>query len=359
MNQKLKIQCQKWGIIIIAWIFIGIWLAVYDHLALFTDFSKGPSEYYSFTDSLLFHVSAAFMGSVLGGAWLVFYVNEKLRDKPYSHSIFAVLISFFVIVLFITAILGVVYLPMVIGVELGSPYGRSAYYAYMVDFNHIKNIMFWIVVTFLTQFILIINDKFGHGTLWKIIIGKYHVAVQEERIFMFVDIRSSTTIAEKLGNNKYYELLKDFFSDITDDIISNHGEVYQYVGDEIVISWPVRNGIKNANCLNCYFDMRKTIQGKKEKYMAKYDLIPEFKAGIHFGEVTAGEVGIIKRDITFSGDVLNTASRIQGLCNVYKVDFLISNDLLSIIKHNFNARPIGFIELRGKESKVELSTLSF
>ena len=227
MNRKLKIQLQKWGVIVIAWMLIGFFLTVYDHVSLFTGFSAGPSERYTFLGSLIFHVSAAFIGSLLGGAWLVFYVNEKMRDQPYSYSIFAVIISFLVIVFLITAFLGLFYVPIISGADLKSPYGRSAYYAYLINFQHIKNILFWFFITMLTQFILNINDKFGPGILWKIITGKYHTAQQERRIFMFVDIKSSTEIAEKLGNNKYYEFLRDFFSDITDDIITNSGEVYQ------------------------------------------------------------------------------------------------------------------------------------
>lgn len=336
---------------------IGFFLTLYDHLSLYTDFSAGPSEHYDFISSLLFHVSAAFIGSFLGGAWLVFYVNEKLRDKPYYHSIVAVLISFIVIVILITAFLGLFYVPMIVGTHLGTPYGQSAYHAYMVDYQHLKNVIFWFFITMLTQFILSINDKFGHGVLWKIITGKYHSAQQERRIFMFVDIKSSTTIAEKLGNNNYYEFLRDFFSDITDDIISNSGEVYQYVGDEVVISWPEEKGIDRANCLKCYFDMQKTINSKSEHYLSKYDVVPEFKAGIHYGDVTAGEIGIIKRDITFSGDVLNTASRIQGMCNEFKVSILISSELVNKIKHTYQVIEIGSIELRGREQNVALCTV--
>jgi adenylate cyclase len=54
---------------------------------------------------------------------------------------------------------------------------------------------------------------------------------------MFVDLLSSTTIAEALGNEKYHNLLHDFYADITNPIIYNKGEIYQYVGDEVIVSW--------------------------------------------------------------------------------------------------------------------------
>ena len=59
--------------------------------------------------------------------------------------------------------------------------------------------------------------------------------------------------------------------------------------------------------------MRKTIKRNSAEYLKKYELVPEFKAGVHYGTVTAGEIGIIKRDITFSGDVLNTAAALRHM----------------------------------------------
>ena len=101
-----------------------------------------------------------------------------------------------------------------------------------------------------------------------------------------------------------------------------------------------------------------TIKSLGQKYMDRYGLIPEFKAGLHYGQVTAGEIGIIKRDITFSGDVLNTTSRIQSQCNQHKVPILSSNELLDELELiNYKQIKIGSIVLKGKEEAVELSTV--
>lgn len=177
---------------------------------------------------------------------------------------------------------------------------------------------------------------------------------------MFVDIISSTVIAEKLGNEKYHMLLKDFYADITDAIVYNKGEIYQYVGDQIIISWKLESGIQNSHCLKCYFDMRQQIVELKEKYLSNYNLVPDFKAGLHYGKVIAGEIGIIKRDITFSGDVLNTTYRIQSKCAEYKVKILSSDELLHMLpdSNKYHPQSIGAVELKGKEGKVALSTLT-
>ena len=218
----------------------------------------------------------------------------------------------------------------------------------------------WGFITLFTLFLLQVNDKFGPGILLKFIRGKYHHPRKEQRIFMFLDMRSSTTIAEKIGNEKYFNLLNDMFSDITDTILNNKGEIYQYIGDEIVISWPLTEGVKSGNFIHCFFEIRQKLIDLGPIYIEKYGLIPEFKAGIHYGQVIAGEVGIVKKDIIYSGDVLNTTARIQESCNEYNVDILVSKETFDLIKNleDYKRVPLGSIELRGKERKIDLNTIS-
>ncbi|MBL7858210.1 MAG: adenylate/guanylate cyclase domain-containing protein [Cyclobacteriaceae bacterium] len=93
--------------------------------------------------------------------------------------------------------------------------------------------------------------------------------------------------------------------------------------------------------------------------MKNYNYAPAFKVALHYGQVIAGEIGIIKRDVTFSGDVLNTASRIQGKCKEYGVTILVSDDLLNLLPETnlFQRISIGDVELRGREQSILLSTL--
>jgi adenylate cyclase len=155
-------------------------------------------------------------------------------------------------------------------------------------------------------------------------------------------------------------LLKDFFSDITNPIIDNKGEIYQYVGDEVVVAWKYEDGIENGKCINCFFDIKTQINSLKEKYMKLYGVVPAFKAGIHCGKVIAGEVGIIKRDITYSGDVLNTTSRIQSLCKEFNQEIIASADLITElgITSNYQLQTLGAIKLRGKEKEMMLVALA-
>ena len=205
-----------------------------------------------------------------------------------------------------------------------------------------------------------IYDKYGPGNFRNLLLGRYFHPRSEERIFMFLDLRSSTTIAEKLGNRKYFQFLHDFINDATDPILYTKGDIYQYVGDEIVISWTMPNGLQVNNCINCFFDIQAAIQAKSQYYTKEYGYIPEFKAGLHFGSVISGEIGLVKKEIAFSGDVLNTASRIQSECNKHQLDLLLSDELVNLLNlpNNHEVKSIGKIQLRGKAEEVGLSTIT-
>ena len=155
---------------------------------------------------------------------------------------------------------------------------------------------------------------------------------------MFLDMKSSTTIAEQLGHVEYFRLLNKYYADISDAIIQTAGEVYQYAGDEIIVSWDLKNGLANNNCIRCFFLIKKTFKKVSESYIKRFGLTPEFKAGFHYGKVTTGEIGVIKKEIFFTGDVLNTTARIQAKCNEFGTDILISDinfvTMFLLLKHH-------------------------
>jgi adenylate cyclase len=177
---------------------------------------------------------------------------------------------------------------------------------------------------------------------------------------MFLDLRSSTSIAEKLGEGHYFNFLKDVFLHATPSILNSKGEIYQYVGDEIVISWKTYKGTENANCIQCFFNIQNSLNERSDYYNEKYGVVPEFKAGLHYGYVMAGEIGVVKREIAFFGDVLNTKSRIQSKCNELGVSILLSEfllDKLNLSPGIFTPKLMGDIVLRGKEQSLSLYTL--
>jgi adenylate cyclase len=339
---------------------MGFLITVHDHFLLSTSNSLGIAADYSFWITAARNMGGGLIGALIGGSLLVFYVNVKYQDKPYGYTIIFVSISFILIIALISVIMGLIIVPHKTGRPISDPVTRAAFRDFLRDPSHIKAGMAWSFVVAITQLLLQVNSKFGQGVFWNIIRGRYNTPKEEKRIFMFLDINSSTTIAEQLGDENYHALLKDFFADITNPIVENKGTIYQYVGDEVVIAWNYDEGIENQHCIRCFFDMKLHIQKNRGKYLRRYGLVPSFKAGIHCGRVIAGEVGIIKRDITYSGDVLNTTSRILSKCSELNAEMIASSDVLSEIRlaKDYISRPLGAIKLRGKVKEISLSELT-
>ena len=176
---------------------------------------------------------------------------------------------------------------------------------------------------------------------------------------MFLDMNSSTTIAEKLGHKDYFQLLKKYYADLTEAIIQTGGEVYQYAGDEIIVSWSLKKGLANNNCIACFFIINETFRTSSDDYIKQFGLVPKYKAGFHYGKVTTGEIGVLKKEVFFTGDVLNTTARIQTTCSQYKTDNLISKELLTLLDFNstYDIIPIGECQLKGRHEKIELFTI--
>ena len=172
---------------------------------------------------------------------------------------------------------------------------------------------------------------------------------------MFIDLQGSTHIAEMLGHFKFSELLRDCFSDLS-IVDSFHAEIYQYVGDEVVLSWPVKRSRNYEEFLSAYFAFQQKLDSRKEHYLSNYGLQPVFKAGVHAGPAIVAEVGEIKREITYHGDTINTTSRIQEKCNELNANLLVSESLVQIVKmySPYQFEDVGDIRLKGKEEVVRL-----
>jgi adenylate cyclase len=359
MKRSTQLRFRQLRAIIIVWIILGFIITVYDYLVLHTQYSLGPSEEYSFLFSAVRNMGACLIGALLGGGFLVFRVNVKYQDKSYGRTMIYVSLSFIFIMALVTIVMGIIIVPLRTGKPLFDSESVSALKAFVFDTHPIKSALVWSIVVAVTQLMIQVDIKFGQGVFKDIALGKYHIPKEENRVFMFLDLNSSTSIAEKLGDETYHRMLRDFFGDITNPILENRGYIYQYVGDEVIVSWDYKYGIENAACINCFFDLKQHIHGQREKYLKRYGLVPSFKAGIHCGNVVAGEVGIIKRDITYSGDVLNTTSRIQGMCKEFNEEVIVSEDVASHLSlaGKFTMEWLGSIKLRGKEKELSLSTV--
>lgn len=360
---KIKAGIIKIALLAFGWGIAGAIFSVNEFMSVAhfaKDFGINTETEFNFVRNLITSVFIASVGGIIIGAIEFFYFQRRFRKLSLGKAL-AYKTLFYSAGLIILILIGsFIYHSFFTGRSVFNPAVIVSVRNHMFSNLFWAQVLTWSTVILITQFVLIVSDKFGKGVLVQFLLGKYHKPKSEFRIFMFLDIKSSTTIAEKIKHKKYFDLLNNFFNDVTDPIIYNKGEIYQYVGDEITVSWKLENGAANLNCINCFFEIERLIEKLSSNYMNKYNLVPEFKAGIHVGEVITGEVGVVKKEIVFSGDVLNTTSRIQAECNNLNSRLLISKNLLNYFTtdNNYKFTDLGSVKLRGKDESIGLYSVS-
>lgn len=307
---------------------------------------------------LLFSLAFAIIGFTVSAA-LLFYLKNAFRNYPLWLSITIKMVLTFAIFVIMAFILLAFYFVFSSHKNLDD-YAKGFYENVFLTRAFLIFILDLAIMTLLTILILEVIDKYGPGGFWSMMRGEYNKPKIENRIFIFLDINNATAIAEKLGHTKYFRLLRDFFSDITIPILANGGEIYQYVGDEVVLSWK-NTPLNKQRCFkflrNAYFLLKR----REALYLKRYGITPTFKAGIHAGEVTAGVIGIIKKDLVYSGDTLNTAARIRSKCHELDESYVLSGDFLEDFNtpYTYQVNEIGEMEFKGRREKEKLYSLSF
>ncbi len=283
------------------------------------------------------------------------FLSYFMEKKVIRHVNFGQAILFgassYLILTILFALFGSQVISRVVGIDLT----WEMFQEYTISKQILLFIFYCFLVGFLIDFVKQIDKKFGPGNLWRMLKGEFYHPKEDEKIFMFLDLKDSTKIAEKLGHLLYSEMIQDCFYDL--EVVQNHrAEVYQYVGDEAVLIWSKEAGIEQSNCLQAYFNFKNKLQDRKSYYETKYGVLPQFKAGLNFGKIVVAEVGEIKREIAYHGDTINTAARIQGQCNLLGKSLLISEFLRDELAKDsaFSIQHVGDLRLKGKEQSVNV-----
>jgi len=286
---------------------------------------------------------------------IIFFESSKLAARSASLPFWAAVL---VKSLAYIAALTTIFLGM--GFIVGSLQGLT-----MVDFveslpesfaSIAASFVLYLVIIFFRQ----LDRLLGPGVLLRYLTGRYHRPRRERRIFMFVDLTGSTALSERLSLEAYYGLVNDFFRDVSAPVLDSRGEIYEYVGDEVVITWKHEAGIQDAHCVRAYFEIERAVWAHSERYLARYGVVPEFKASLHSGEVITAEMGDLKKEIVFNGDVLNVAARIQGECNRLGRRFLASRAIMDLVDlpPGLEVESMGPVELRGTGLPTEIVALA-
>ncbi len=240
----------------------------------------------------------------------------------------------------------------------GHPWGATA--EMHPHSSVIKDALVVFAFGFFINFGLRIQSLVGPGVLFNFLIGKYHHPQREVRAVVFIDLADSTALTEKLGDLRVQELIARFFFDIAGPIDEYRGEIHRYIGDAVVLTWPLGIAKTEGLPLKCVFAVRRLVKDRAADYEQEFGTVPHFRAGAHVGSIVAGEVGDNRREIVYIGNTMNTAARLQQTCKELKQDFLVSKAFLEIMPPvpGVCSEDLGFVELAGKSDKIRVFGLS-
>jgi len=222
--------------------------------------------------------------------------------------------------------------------------------------------VFWISVIYSVVFLVLANlvlgvaNIIGPRAFLNFVTGRYHSPVEENRFVLFVDIAGSTGLAERLGGIAIHRLLDRTFRLLTLAVVDYHGEVLNYVGDEVIVTWPERSGAVDCRPLRCFMAMRDELSFASNQLEREFGAVPRIRGSLHFGAVIVGEIGDIKRAIVFNGDVMNTAARLEELSRGVEGGFLASRAAMEQFRSTLpvKVRNLGRLQIRGRTDRIDV-----
>jgi adenylate cyclase len=221
------------------------------------------------------------------------------------------------------------------------------------------DVLFCFGATFVVSFLFEMNSLLGQNVLLSFVTGRYHRPQIEERVFLIMDMKNSTATAERLGEVDFHRLLNRLVTDLGGPIVLRDGQIYKYVGDELIVTWPLARGLKDATCVHACFAARARLVAHGADYEREFGTAVQVRASLHCGPVVVGEMGSVKKEIALLGDTLNTAARLVDACRESGESVIASVDLLDrlVLPPGIEARSLGLIRLRGKEQAIGLCAL--
>ena len=353
----MRLKLRDWLITILAFIIVLYMFTLFSYFGVENFIQEGLIKDYF--DSNVWHVEVLLAGVLLGTLFiLIDHLTDKkiFRRKSFGFNI--VLKSALYLLALVVVSMSIYHLFSFF--ELITVEQLDIFRSLLSTKFLLSGLIYYSAFILIMNFILYINKKLGPGSMIDLLTGKYYHPQNEELIFLFLDLRGSTTLAERMGHNKYSTFIKECVHELTPIIEKYNARVYQYVGDEVVLFWKKREGFHQQNCLRTFFEFTANLKQHEDYYMSKYGEVPSFKAGMDSGVVTATEIGDIKREIAFHGDVLNTAARLEKRCNEFDEKLIVTQHVADQIQSNsmYKLKFLSDLPLRGKNDSIRFYSVA-
>lgn len=353
----MKTEIIKWLIIVLAFMFFFYLYSLFSYFGVENFFKEELIKEYF--DSNAWHIEILFGGVLFGTLFIL--INRLTEIKIFRRRSFGfnILLKSALYIIALCIVFIVIFYSF-------SAFGliSSELIENIDDFLTIQLIAsfftYCLLFVFLINFLISVSQKFGPGLLVDLLTGRYYRPRSDELVFLFLDLNDSTRIAEKLGHNDYSRFIKECIHELTPVILKYKARVYQYVGDEVILYWKIKDAVQKQNCLNSFFHFDGILRRQESYFTSKYGEAPKFKAGMDAGTVTLTEIGDIKREIAFHGDVLNTAARLEKKCNEFGEPFIISQHIIDKVglDSTYHFKLLSDLPLRGKTESLKFYSVN-
>ena len=212
MNRKSKIIFKEWLFIIAAWVgilYLFIFISYWGLRHLLKE--SALTEY---LDSGYVHLEIIMTAIIFGALFgVINTLTDTTRMRRRSFGAIIIIRSALYLAAFLFAGFSIYLVFDSFNILTEKQWEES--FSYFTPVYILSMLTYFVAAILFINFILQVNRKFGPGNLLKMTTGKYCTPKIENRIFMFMDLRGSTAIAEKLGHNKYSKFMQNCFHDLT------------------------------------------------------------------------------------------------------------------------------------------------
>lgn len=200
----------------------------------------------------------------------------------------------------------------------------------------------------------------GGQNLLHLLLGTYRRPVIERRLFLFLDMKGSTILADRLGPVTTRELIGKFFFDASQPVYDHGGEIYRFTGDGMVATWKVSGSGPFDYAIETIDEIAASVRHEASHYEMVYGHVPEFRVGLHYGDVVVCEEGDMKRAIGYYGETIHIAARLEEEAKTRGCDCIASDAVVkNICQYNSRFIPLGIVEIRGISKAISIAALPF
>lgn len=174
---------------------------------------------------------------------------------------------------------------------------------------------------------------------------------------LFSDIRSFTSISEKLGAAGTVSMLNEYFTDMVEAIQGEGGMLDKFIGDAIMAGFgvPVSYEDDEDRAMRAAINMFQRLASLNKVRELRGELPIKMGVGLNTDMVVSGNIGSPKRmDYTMIGDGVNLAARLESACKTYSAKILISEYTYASLKGTYRAREVDKVIVKGKTEPVSI-----